>query len=110
MDKNTMLLVMVSCEDSAQAERIGKELLKKKIAACVQVVSDVSSFYLWPPIKQHINITEESILLIKTLESKWSALEREIHTLHSYKNPEIIALPVTHVSPTYLSWIQNELK
>ena len=110
MDKNTMLLVMVSCEDAAQAERIGRELLKKKLAACIQIIGQVSSFYLWPPQKQHINIAEESILLIKTLESKWIAVEKEIQTLHTYENPEIIALPVTHVSSTYLTWLTQELK
>jgi len=101
---------MISCEDTAQAERIGRELLKKKLAACVQIIPQVSSFYLWPPQKQHINMAEESILLIKTLESKWSILEKEIQTLHSYENPEIIALPVTHASSSYLNWIQTELK
>ena len=104
-----MLLVMVSCEDVAQAERIGRELLKDKLAACVQIVPQVSSFYLWPPQKQHINIAEESILVIKTLESKWSALEKKIQTLHTYENPEIIALPVTHVNANYLNWLQKEL-
>lgn len=109
MDKNPVLLIMVSCEDAAQAEHIGRELLKKKLAACVQIVPQVSSFYLWPPQKQHINIAEESILLIKTLENKWSLLEKKIKSLHSYENPEIIALPVTHVSSNYLNWLSEEL-
>ncbi len=106
---NKMLLVMVSCQDAAQAERIGRELLKIKLAACVQVISDVSSFYLWPPQKQHINMAEECLLVIKTLESKWSALEKEIQTLHSYENPEIISIPVSHVSNNYLTWLTKEL-
>ncbi len=100
---------MVSCEDAAQAERIGRELLKDKLAACIQIIGQVSSFYLWPPQKQHINIAEESILIIKTLESKWSLLEKEIQTIHTYENPEIIALPITHVTKTYLTWLTNEL-
>ncbi len=109
MDKNTMILVIVSCEDSAQAERIGRELLKIKLAACIQIIPQISSFYLWPPQKQHINMAEESILLIKSLENKWPQLEKEIQKLHTYENPEIIALPITHVSPNYLNWLQKEL-
>lgn len=110
MDKNSVILVMVSCEDSSQAEKIGRQLLKDKLAACIQIIPQVSSFYLWPPKKQHINIAEESILLIKTLESKWALLEKKIQTLHTYENPEIIAIPITHVSKNYLSWLTQELK
>lgn len=101
---------MVSCEDASQAERIGRGLLKKKLAACIQVISNVSSFYIWPPQKQHITVADESMLIIKTLENKWSLLEKEIQTLHTYENPEIIALPVAHVSPHYLNWLTKELQ
>lgn len=110
MNKNTMLLGIVSCEDLSQAERIGRALLKDKLAACVQIIPQVSSFYLWPPQETKVKCAEEAILLVKTLESKWSALEKKIQTLHSYENPEIIALPVARVSQKYLTWLQTELK
>ena len=45
---NKALLVLISCEDKNQAERIGELVLKKKLAACVQIVNAVDSIFLWP--------------------------------------------------------------
>lgn len=105
-----MLLVMVSCQDDSQAERIGRQLLKRKLAACVQVIPAVSSFFLWPPKEGKVKFAEEAILVVKTLESKWEALEKEIQSHHSYENPEVIALPVAQVSKNYLRWLTDETK
>lgn len=106
---NQALLVMISCEDKGEAERIGERLLKNKLAACVQVVPHVDSMFLWPPGKNRIDYGAEGLLLVKTLENKWSALEKEVLKVHSYENPEIIAIPLTHVTKNYLSWLTQEL-
>ena len=104
-----MLLGLVSCQDKAEAEAIGTHLLKKRLAACIQIVDNVESSFLWPAGKSHIDYGGEALLLVKTLESKWTEVEKEIVKKHSYKNPEIIALPVTHVSRNYLTWLTAEL-
>ncbi len=103
------LLVMVSCEDDAEAQRIGEKLLKDRLAACVQVIRQADSMFLWPPGKNRIDYAEEGLLLIKTLESRWEALEKTVKKLHSYENPEIIALPVAYATKDYLSWMTGEL-
>lgn len=106
---NQALLVMISCEDKGEAERMGERLLKKKLAACVQVIPHVDSMFLWPPGKNRIDYGDEALLLVKTLESKWATLEKEVLNVHSYENPEIIAAPLTHVTKKYLTWLSREL-
>lgn len=103
------ILVIISCSDKSQAEQIGEQLLKKKLAACTQIVHTVDSMFLWPPHKNQIDYAQEALLLVKTLDNKWKALEKEIIRVHSYENPEIIALPLSHVAPKYMAWLQNEL-
>ncbi len=103
------LLVMISCADKSEAEKIGEHVLKKKLAACTQVVENVNSMFLWPPKKNMIDYGAEALLLVKTLDSKWSALEKEVIQEHSYENPEIIAVPLVHVTKKYLAWLTNEL-
>ncbi len=105
----TPLLIMISCEDKDQAERIGKQLLKKKLTACAQVIPQANSMFLWPPKKNHIDYADEALLLLKTLDAKWEALEKEVIKIHSYENPEIIAITLTHVSKKYLAWMVSEL-
>lgn len=106
---NTALLVMISCADKSQAERIGELILKKKLAACVQVVDAVDSIFLWPPGKNRLDYAKESILLVKTLDTKWNALEKAVIAAHSYENPELIAVPLVHVTKKYLAWMTGEL-
>ena len=109
MKSNSMLLVMVSCQDESQAERIGKQLIKKRLAACTQITPRVSSLFLWPPKENNVKLADEAILVIKTLENKWKDVEKEVQLLHTYENPEIIGLPVTHVSDAYFKWLEAEL-
>lgn len=103
---NQALLVMISCEDKDEAERIGDMLLKEKLAACVQIIPHVDSMFVW---KKQFDYAGESLLLAKTLDAKWSSLERAVLTAHSYENPEIIAIPLTHVTKKYLAWLTHEL-
>ena len=105
----TMLLGIISCQDRSEADIIGRHLQKHKLAACMQIVDSVESSFLWPPGSSAIDYANEALLLVKTLEPKWAALEKEVLKKHSYKNPEIVAIPVSHVSRPYLDWLTNEL-
>jgi len=105
----TAILVLVTCADKNQAEQLGEILLKDKLAACVQIIDTTNSMFLWPPGKNRIDYADEAILLIKTLDLKWSALEKKILKVHTYENPEIISITLSHVTRTYQQWLENEL-
>ncbi len=51
---------------------------------------------------------QESLLLIKTTSDKFNSLEETIRKIHSYKVPEIIAIPVSHGFLPYLEWVHRE--
>lgn len=104
-----MILVVITCKDKEEATRIAKRLLEKKLVACAKVLPPAHSLYLWPPKSGKIKEADEVMLVAKTIESKWGAIEKEVLSLHSYKNPEIYALPASHVSQKYLEWLENEL-
>lgn len=104
-----MILVYITCEDKEEAEKIGNALLKKRLVACVNIIDSAHSMYLWPPGKNRIEEASETILLCKTLESKWNTLEKEVLRLHSYSNPMIYAIPVVHVTKKYYAWLSEEL-
>lgn len=104
-----MIVVVVTCNDKEEATKIARRLLEKKLAACAKVMPAAHSLYLWPPRSGKIVEADEVMLIAKTLESKWQAIEKEVFALHSYKNPEIYALPASHVSQKYLDWLESEL-
>lgn len=106
---NHMILVCISCQNKTQAENIGKQLLKARLAACVQIVPGVDSLFFWPPKTHAISQSQETLLLVKTLESKWTKLEKLVNTLHTYDTPEILAIPTAFVSKKYFDWLTKEL-
>ena len=100
------LVVMVTCpEDSAQ--RIAREVLKLRLAACVNVLRGVRSRYWW---KGKLDSAEESILLIKTRSELFGRVEQAVRRVHPYETPEIIGLRVEKGSRPYLDWIAKETK
>ena len=99
-------VVLVTCSNSIEAERISKELLKKKLVACVNIISSVRSFFIW---KGKIEKESESLLIIKTRKEKIEALIQLIKKIHSYSIPEMITLPIVEGNEEYLEWIDNSI-
>lgn len=105
-----MILVYITCESKEQAEDIGRHLLKMRLAGCINIIPGMRSMYLWPPGKKYIEEGDEVILLCKTIDKHYQAIEKEVLKLHTYTNPAIFALPITRMSKTYASWLTSELK
>ena len=100
-------IVLVTCGSAAEARKIAEALVKKRLAACVNLVAaPVESVYRW---KGKLDKSRERLLIIKTSKTRLRALEREVLRLHSYETPEFIALPISSGSSKYLSWIAQSL-
>jgi|SRR5215469_4792459 len=96
-------IVLVTCPSLAQARKIARAVVERRLAACVSVVpSPVESFYTW---KGKFESAREHLLIIKTAAERLPPLEREVKRLHTYEVPEFIALPVTEGSQAYLAWL-----
>ena len=104
-----MILVYITCESKEQAEDIGRALLKKHLVGCINIVPGMHSLYFWPPGKDYIEETDEVILLCKTVEKYYKEIEKEVLKIHSYDNPAIFALPITHMSKKYADWLTKEI-
>lgn len=102
--QNRTLLVICTCPDEDSARRLSESLVQGKLAACVNIVNPINSIFTW---QGRIDTEQESLLLIKTTETAYSALEQAIKQQHPYELPEIIAIPVQTGSAEYLNWIRE---
>jgi periplasmic divalent cation tolerance protein len=50
------------------------------------------------------------LLLIKTTQDRYAAMESAIRRQHPYELPEIIAVTLDEGSPDYLRWITTSLE
>ena len=89
---------------SAAAE-MAAVLVEERLAACVQVLGPVESVYRWNGAVEHAT---EWLCLAKTAEPRLQALLARVRALHSYEQPEIIAMPITGADPGYLEWLRRE--
>ena len=98
------LVVMSTCPDSETAGRIAAALVERRLAACVQVLPGLQSYFHWD---EKVQCADEHLLLIKTTSVSYPALERCLRALHPYELPEIIGVTVNRGLPAYLSWIDD---
>jgi periplasmic divalent cation tolerance protein len=97
------VVVLVTCGSRAEAQRIAREVVSQRLAACANLLeTPVQSVYRW---KGKVEKAREFLLLIKTSPRRLSALQAEVQRLHSYDVPEFIALPIVAGSPAYLRWL-----
>jgi periplasmic divalent cation tolerance protein len=101
------IVVLSTCATEADAERLARALVEGRLAACVNVVPGVRSFYHW---KGEIQSSVEFLLIVKTSRELFPALQAEIEKLHLYELPELLALPVVAGAENYLSWLQANLR
>ncbi len=104
---NDFIQVFVSCESREQAKSLVDSLLNDQIIACAQILPQMESFYRW---RGQIESALEFLLILKTKQQNYEAVEKLIKQKHSYETPEIIAVPIVAGLSEYLNWIDDEVK
>ena len=95
-------VIIVSTFPSKQSvTSIANKLVKKKLAACVNIIN-ISSIYAW---KGKIENQSEYLALFKTSKKNQSKLKKELQKLHPYDIPEIAEINVDSINQSYLKWL-----
>lgn len=102
-----LIEVQTTVSDVAEAQRIADELLSRNLAACVQIHGPVTSRYRW---KGAIQEDQEWVCTAKSVAALYDAIEAAILSIHSYQEPQIVALPILHAAPGYQQWVQDSVK
>ncbi len=100
------VVVFITASSPEEAERIGRTLVEKRLAACANVIGNVRSVYWW---EGRVEEAGEAMVVVKTRVDKLNDLISEAKRVHSYQVPEIIAIPIIHGLPEYLKWIDESL-
>ena len=101
----TPRLVLVTASNLEEARRIAQALLEPRLAACVNIVPGVESHYWW---QGRLERGSEALLLVKTSAERFDAVSAAVRAVHSYENPEIVALEPREIAPAYRAWWEGE--
>ncbi len=99
-----LIITLCTCPDRDTAEKIAQLLVDGALAACVNILPNITSIYSW---KGQTESAEEHLLVIKSPQSGYQAIETAVRSLHPYELPEIIAVPIAHGLPEYINWINS---
>ncbi len=100
-------MVFVTCAHYNEANEIAHKLVKGKLVACVNILLHSESIFWW---QKKIDRASEIVIIAKTTAAKMQNLIAKVKELHSYKVPEIIALPIIDGSAEYFNWIDDSVK
>ncbi len=99
-------IILCTCADREQAERIAHQLVDLRLAACVNILGGIHSIYRW---QGGIESASEVLLLIKSSVAYREQVQSTITGLHSYEVPEFLVLSVAAGSEAYLAWLGASL-
>jgi periplasmic divalent cation tolerance protein len=107
MDTNNERVVFVYTTHPSvvEAERIGRELVEKRLCACVNILPGMVSLYWW---QGAIERADEAVMIIKTRAALAEPVRAAVRQLHSYTTPAILVLPIERVDPDYNKWLLAE--
>lgn len=97
-------VIFITAGSKEEADKISRGLVESKLAFCVSTLPKVQSTYYW---EDKIHVDEEFLLIVKTRQDQYGALETWVKNNHSYEVPEIIALPIEQGLPAYLNGIDD---
>lgn len=107
MAKNNFVVIFITCASLKEARRLATELVKNKLAACVNIVDRIESVFWW---QGKVDKAKEILLIVKSRKAKLPLLIKKIKHVHSYEIPEIIALAIMGGYKPYLNWWDESLR
>lgn len=107
MNTNELWIGWTTVETEVDAKALARQLVARKLAACVQVDGPIRSYYQW---EGKLHDSPEWRLQIKSLKSQLQAIEQFLESEHPYETPEWVAMPAQVVSAAYLDWTRHNLE
>lgn len=104
MANHEYIVVLITTSSFEEAGKIGRALMEERLAACINIVPEITSFFSW---QGKLEEEREALMIVKTKASLFPSLVERVKALHSYTVPEIIALPIQIGSESYLRWIDE---
>ena len=101
------IVILSTCATAEEAERFARELVDARLAACINLIPRMRSFYRW---KGTVETSEECLLLIKTSRPLFDSVRAVLEKTHSYEVPEAIALQIVEGAENYMNWLQASLQ
>ncbi|HKO95396.1 MAG TPA: divalent-cation tolerance protein CutA [Pyrinomonadaceae bacterium] len=107
MSESSAIAVFITTANKEEAGRLAEMLVEERLSACVQILPEIESIYRWQGKTER---QQEVLMIAKTTSARFNALEQRVLAMHSYETPEIVAIPLTDGSESYLNWLRENVE
>lgn len=107
MTTTERVVALTTTPTEEEAQRLARDLVESRLAACVQISSPITSIYRW---EDKVWNVPEWQLWIKTASDKRDDLANFLDEHHSGEVPELIFIPIVDGSAAYLDWITEQTR
>lgn len=101
------IIVLVTTASEEEATTIGRAVVKQELAACASILALKKSIFQW---EGEIAEEQEFLMIVKSRSDLFEELSMAVKRLHSYKVPEIVAMPIVKGSQDYLDWVMENTR
>jgi len=101
------VFVYITTKDYQEAKKIGKYLVEKRLAACINIIDNIGSMYWWD---NKIQDEKETVLIVKTKQAMTEKVINQVKSLHSDTCPCVIVLPILDGNKDFLNWMEKMTK
>ncbi len=101
------ITLFVTVPDEQTGKTIARALLRERLVACANIVSNIFSMYWW---EDEIQEEPECLMIMKTKIGLFKELEKKVKQLHPYDVPEIISIPIVKGHTPYLDWLSTQTR
>ena len=101
------IVVLSTCATGEEAEKLARLLVEQRLAACVNVIPGIRSYYRW---KGAGEADGECLLIMKSSRDLFGSLTAALEKAHSYEVPEALAIPIVDGAANYLNWLGANLR
>jgi periplasmic divalent cation tolerance protein len=102
---NQPCIAYVTTKDRQEAEKIAEHLVKNNLAACCNIVDNITSVYRW---QGKVEQDKECLLFAKCTETSFDGLLDAVRKIHSYELPCVVKIPIQGGNPEFLQWVRDE--
>ncbi|XP_003385434.2 PREDICTED: uncharacterized protein LOC100640743 [Amphimedon queenslandica] len=104
---SSCLVTFVTCPSMEVARDLSRNILRSRLAACVNIIPQITSIYEW---EGELQEDSEFLMVVKTSKDQISSLTSFIEQNHPYDVPEVISTEINHGSKKYLDWVMSSTK
>ena len=104
---HSAIIVQITTPLDFNYTKFCKDIIQKKLAACMHVFPPTESFYVWD---HSFESSTERIIHIKTTKNLYDELVVEIHATHPYDVPEIIIINIDQMDTAYQNWFDHQFQ